>query len=121
MRKTVKEYIEMGFEPRMAAYFASGRHRAVSVIANHDFTVTVSFDDGACRLYDMKPSLREGTVFASFTSWDNFSRVYVDESGAVCWDIDPTVDSNVVWNNKIDISPDTMYVYGTPTDEKRHA
>ena len=50
MRKTADEYIKMGFEPRMAAYFASGRHRAVSVIANRDYTVSVTFDDGARRL-----------------------------------------------------------------------
>ncbi len=39
-----------------------------------------------------------------------FRRVYIDDCGCVAWDKDPTVDSNVVWNNKIDLCPDSCYL-----------
>ncbi len=44
----------------------------------------------------------------------HFKRVYLDEQNAVSWDIDPNVDSNVVWNNKVDLCPDTCYVDSIP-------
>ncbi len=56
------------------------------------------------------PCFRAGTVFAPFREWDNFRRVYLDEDHSVCWDIDPNVDSNEVWNNKVDLCPDSCYV-----------
>ena len=45
---------------------------------------------------------------------ENFRRVYLDESGSVSWDIDPNVDSNVVWNNKVDLCPDGCYIDSVP-------
>ncbi len=44
----------------------------------------------------------------------HFKRVYLDEQNAVSWDIDPNVDSNIVWNNKVDLCPDTCYVDSIP-------
>lgn len=49
-----------------------------------------------------------------FREWDNFRRVYLDEAHSVCWDIDPNVDSNEVWNNKVDLCPDSCYVDSVP-------
>lgn len=46
--------------------------------------------------------------------WNNFRRVYLDEDHSVCWDIDPNVDSNEVWNNKVDLCPDSCYVDSVP-------
>ena len=43
-----------------------------------------------------------------------FQRVYLDEYGAVSWDIDPSVDSRKVWNNKIDLCPDFSYIDSVP-------
>lgn len=42
--------------------------------------------------------------------YNNFCRVYLDESHCVSWDIDPNVDINEVWSNKVDLCPDTCYV-----------
>ena len=114
MEKNVEYYLSKGFEPKMAEYYASGRKKITDVRANDDFTLTIRFDNGEIRNLDMKPDLCPSTVFAPFMEWDNFRRVYVDDSHCIAWDIDPTVDSNVVWNNKVDLCPDTCYVDSIP-------
>ena len=110
MRKSVEYYLSKGYDRKMAEYFASGRRRITRVIPRNDFTLVLSFDNGEIRLYDARPLLQAGTVFAPFREWNNFRRVYLDEDHSVCWDIDPNVDSNEVWNNKVDLCPDSCYV-----------
>jgi len=110
MGKSVEYYLSKGYDRKMAEYFASGRKRITKVVPRNDFTLLLSFDNGETRLYDAGPLLQAGTVFAPFREWDNFRRVYLDEDHSVCWDIDPNVDSNEVWNNKVDLCPDSCYV-----------
>ena len=114
MGKRVEFYLSRGFEPKMAEYFAAGRRRIIDVIPNNDFTLTLTFDNGECRLYDVAPLLQEGTVFAPLRELKDFQRVYLDESHCVSWDIDPSVDSEVVWSNKVDLCPDSCYVDSCP-------
>lgn len=45
---------------------------------------------------------------------EHFRRVYVNKTGCVAWDIDPNVDNEKVWNNKVDLSPDTYYMDSVP-------
>ena len=85
-----------------------------SVVPNDNFTLTLTFDNGEVRLYDVAPILQVGTVFAPFRDLKNFRRVYLDESHSVAWDIDPNVDSSVVWSNKVDLCPDGCYVDSVP-------
>ena len=110
MGKSVEYYLSKGYDRKMAEYFASGRKRITKVVPRNDFTLLLSFDNGETRLYDAGPLLQAGTVFAPFREWDNFRRVYLDEDHSVCWDIDPNIDSNEVWNNKVDLCPDSCYV-----------
>lgn len=110
MGKSVEYYLSKGYDRKMAEYFASGRKRITKVVPRNDFTLLLSFDNGETRLYDAGPLLQAGTVFAPFREWNNFRRVYLDEDHSVCWDIDPNVDSNEVWNNKVDLCPDSCYV-----------
>mgnify|MGYP000810218177 FL=1 len=110
MGKSVEFYLSKGYDRKMAEYFASGRKRITKVVPRNDFTLVLSFDNGKIRLYDARPLLQAGTVFAPFREWDNFRRVYLDEGHSVCWDIDPNIDSNEVWNNKVDLCPDSCYV-----------
>ena len=110
MGKSVEYYLSKGYDRKMADYFASGRKRITKVVPRNDFTLLLSFDNGETRLYDAGPLLQAGTVFAPFREWNNFRRVYLDEDHSVCWDIDPNVDSNEVWNNKVDLCPDSCYV-----------
>lgn len=110
MGKSVEYYLSKGYDRKMAEYFVSGRKRITKVVPRNDFTLVLSFDNGEIRLYDARPLLQAGTVFAPFREWNNFRRVYLDEDHSVCWDIDPNVDSNEVWNNKVDLCPDSCYV-----------
>ena len=106
MANTVEYYLSKGFDRKAAEYFAGGKKKIVGVVANRDFTLTIRFDNGEKRLYDMRPLLKKGTVFEPFTDMENFSRVYVDDTHSIAWDIDPNVDSNKVWNNKVDLCAD---------------
>ena len=110
MPHTIEYYRSKGFDEKTARYFASGRKRAVSVCPNEDFTLTIGFDNGETRIYDVKPLLKKDTVFEPFMNMDNFMRVYLDEQHNVAWDIDPAVDSNVIWNNKVDLCADSCYM-----------
>ncbi len=112
--KDVSYYLSRGFDARMAAYFANGRRRIVSVSPNRDFTLSLVFDNGETRIYDCKPHLMEGTVFAPFREYENFERVYLDEFHCVSWDVDPTVDSRKQWSNKVDLSSDNCYIDSVP-------
>lgn len=98
----------------MAEYFASGRKKIIEVNPNDNFTLTIRFNNGEVRLYDAAPLLQPGTVFAPFRNLENFRRVYLDDDHCISWDIDPDIDSNVVWNNKVDLCPDSCYVDSVP-------
>ena len=64
----------------------------------------------------MKPYLKKGTVFETFSDYDNFKRVYLDECNCVSWDINPEIDSDTVWSNKVDLCPDTCYIDSIPEE-----
>lgn len=114
MPNTIEYYLSKGFDRKSAEYYAAGRRQIIGVVPNEDYTLTIQFDNGEQRLYDARPLLQPNTVFASFCDWENFRRVYVDDTHAIAWDIDPTVDSRKVWNNKVDLCPDTCYIDSVP-------
>ena len=114
MADKVEYYLSKGFDRKKAEYYASGRHKIVSVAPDDDFTLVLTFDNGEKRRYDMKPSIEDGTVFKTLMDESVFRRVYLDEYGAVSWNIDPSVDSRKVWNNKIDLCPDSSYIDSAP-------
>lgn len=95
-------------------YFTSGRRRIVSVAPSDDFTLTLSFDNGERRVLDVKPMLVPGTVFEPFMKPENFRRVYLDRQHCVAWDVDPSIDSEKVWSNKVDLCPDSCYMDSIP-------
>ena len=114
MPNTVDFYLSKGFDSKMANYFASGRKKITSVKANKDYTLMLIFDNSEKRLFDMKPYLKKGTVFEQFLNFDDFNRVYLDDSNCVCWDKNPKINSEKEWNNKVDLSSDVCYVDSTP-------
>jgi hypothetical protein len=114
MKHSVEEYIRRGFDEKAAKYFTEGRRTITSVAAADDFTLLLTFDNGERRIYDMKPHIKAGKVFAFLADMENFKRVYLDEGGGVAWDIDPTVDSRTVWNNQVDLCPDSCYMDSVP-------
>lgn len=117
MPNTVQYYLSKGFDKPMAEYFASGRKKITTVEPNPDFTLLLTFDSGEKRILDVKPVLEKGGVFASFRNYENFKRVYLDECNVVSWDIDPNVDSDIVWENKVDLCPDSCYVDSVPIEK----
>ena len=117
MPNTVDFYLSKGFDRHMAEYFARGRKRLAAVEPQPDFTLLLTYEDSEQRVYDMKPLLEKGGVFEPFREYSAFQRVYLDEERAVSWDIDPDVDSEIVWNNKVDICPDGCYVDSVPLSE----
>lgn len=114
MGKNVQYYLSKGFDQKMAEYFAAGRRQITRVVPRKDFTLALTFDNGETRMYDVRPLLRQGGVFAPFREWGKFQKVYLDRDHCVSWDIDPNVDSTEVWSNKVDLCPDTCYVDSIP-------
>lgn len=114
MKKTIDNYLAEGFDPKAAAYFANGRKRIVDVKARPDFTLRLRFDNGEARLYDMRPLLKKGTVFEPLAKPELFRRVYIDAEHSIAWDIDPRIDSDKVWSNKINLSSDGCYMDSVP-------
>lgn len=117
MSNSVEYYLNKGLEPKMAEYFARGRRTIIRVKANDNFSLTLTFDNGEIRIFNMLPLIQKGTVFEFLTDISVFRRVYLDEDASVCWDIDPDIDSKKVWSNKIDICPDSCYVDSIPIQE----
>lgn len=114
MGKSIDYYLSKGYDRKMAEYFSAGRRRITNVVPNDNLTLTLTFDNGETRLYDVSPILQPGTVFAPFQALENFRRVYLDEDNCISWDIDPAIDSHLVWSNKVDLCPDGCYVDSIP-------
>lgn len=112
--KTVEEYMASGMDERTARYFASGRRRIVSARAIEGYSVSLVFDNGEKRVLDCKDCFFPGSVFNKIAATDDFARVFVDDSGNLAWDIDANVDSNKVWNNRIDCCRDACYLKSVP-------
>ena len=117
MKRTVDYYLAIGCDRLAAEYYAGGRKRLTGAKANPDFTLTLTYEEREERIYDCKPLLDKGGVFVHLRKYENFARVFI-EYGAVCWDIDPNVDSNEVWNNRIDLCPDSCYIDSIPACAK---
>lgn len=114
MPNTVEYYLSKGFDRKAAEYFASGKKKITNVVPNSDFTLTIRFDNGETRLYDMRPLLKIGSVFEPLIKPENFRRVYIDNTHCIAWDIDPNIDSEKVWSNKVDLCPDSCYIDSIP-------
>lgn len=98
----------------MAEYFFSGRRKITSVQPNNDFSLLLTFDNGEKRIFNVKPLIKKNTVFEILLDWNKIKQVYLDSDGTVCWNKDNSVDSNIIWNNKIDLSTDSLYIESLP-------
>ena len=105
---------ELPFE--VSEYFKNGRKRAISVKPMQEFHVLVTFDDGISKLIDVNPPT--SGQYAELRNRTVFDRVYIDDTGAIAWDIDENVDSSVYWNNHLDMCADNAYIYGKPIRAK---
>ncbi len=114
MDDTYQKYLDMGLDEAAARYFAGGRRRIVSAVAEKGYRVLLVFDNGERRMFDCTPEFTEGSLFNKLANEADFARVFVDESGNLAWDIDPSVDSSKHWNNRIDFCRDACYMKSVP-------
>ena len=115
MKHSVEYYLSKGYDSKAAEYFAQGRKRLTAVVPNPDYTLTLTYGTEK-RLYDMRPILQKGGVFEHIRLWEDFRRVYIDDTHSIAWDIDPNVDSTAVWSNLIDLCPDSCYIDSKPLE-----
>lgn len=69
--------------------------KVLKVIANDDYTLTIRFDTGESKIFDVKPYLTKG-IFVQLQDIIKFKQAYVDYD-------------TVVWPGNLDISPETLY------------
>lgn len=92
-------------------YYKSGKRRLLKIEANADYTLTLYYDDSK-RKYDMSKELYG--VFEILKDLNKFYTVFIDEEGNIAWDKNPNLDSNIHWNNRIDICSDSAYMSSEP-------
>ena len=79
--------------------------RVSSVCALEDYELEVSFDNGECRTFDVKPFLSRG-VFTRLQDRSLFQAARV-------------VAGSVEWPGGLDLSYDTLYVESRPITQSR--
>jgi hypothetical protein len=77
--------------------------KVVAVKANKGFSLDLKFNDGSARRFDVKPYLNYG-VFTELKDFEYFKQVTI-------------AFGTVQWPHEQDISPETLYLEGTPIDE----
>ena len=76
----------------------------VDVKPNEDYTLTVTFDNGEVKIFDIKPYLDKG-IFRALKNPVYFKTVTV-------------IAGTVSWNDKQDFCPDTVYLESVPENKK---
>jgi len=93
------------------------RLQIIRVIPNDDYTLLLEFSNNQERIYDMKHNLFG--IFDVLRNIDKFKEVFIDEHGNIGWDIDNNIDSNIYWNNRIDICKDAIYLDSHPSNSSK--
>ena len=101
-------------EPIYAIYHVYGRVLAVAVKPDRDYTLLVRFNNGETRRFDCRQYICGEGAFLKNKA--DFHRVKVDEYGIIYWDIDPNIDSNIVWENVYDICHHEVYELSEPLE-----
>jgi hypothetical protein len=94
-------------------YFSTGTRKIVKVRPGSGYILTMVFDNGEIKVFDMSDHLFG--VFEILKDDDRFREVFIDEHGNLAWEKDKTIDSKVVWNNRIDVCKDFLYMASTPS------
>lgn len=70
----------------------------IKVVATPDYSIVAEFETGELRRFDMRPYL-DFPAYAALKEPGMFMRAHVKHG-------------TVVWNEEIDLSPDTLYLRG---------
>jgi hypothetical protein len=76
----------------------------VAVVPNKDYTLTLTFENGEVKIFDMKPCIDRGGVFQELRNIGYFRCVRPDQYGF----------GTVEWPHEQDICPDTLYEDSVP-------
>ena len=102
----------MDIPKEVTDYFKSGKRKLVNIVANDDYSLKLQFDNDETRIYELSNMLTG--VLSVLKNIEKFREVFIDQSGNIAWDIDNNIDSDVVFNNRIDLCADNAYIYGKP-------
>jgi hypothetical protein len=75
--------------------------RVSAVTPNPDFTLTLTFQNGERKKFDMTPYIGRSEWFEELRDWNYFSQARPDLG-------------TVVWTNGQDLCPDTFYLDSVP-------
>lgn len=95
-------------QEKVMEYFESEPKHIIDVVATDDYSLIVTFNNNERRIFEMKDKLFG--VFEFLKDINNFKKVFIDSLGNIAWDKDPNIDSNIVWNNRVDICKDSIYL-----------
>ena len=82
-------------------YYEEGPRKAISVVAETQYLVSVAFDDGVTKEYDYSKVFTG--VLSEIRDPEVFSRVYIDDMNYIAWDTP---------KGHMDFSADSVYIYG---------
>ncbi len=85
----------------------------LQTVPGENSTVYAYFNDGTIRLYDVKPLIAKGGIFAPLADEDFFRARLTVLNDTVAWDITGDRDESAC----IDIDPFTVYEAGIPVDD----
>lgn len=87
-------------EQKRAAFLS---HKVVSVRPLEDLKLSVDFDSGVTKTYDVKPLMEKLEVFGVLRDRRFFESAAVDTGGC-----------GVIWNNRLDLSSGELWQNGKP-------
>ena len=82
-------------------YYEEGPRKAISVVAEAPYLVSVAFDDGVTKEYDYSKAFTG--VLSEIRDPEIFSKVYIDDINSIAWDTP---------KGHMDFSADSVYIYG---------
>ncbi|MGL6174830.1 MAG: DUF2442 domain-containing protein [Cellulosilyticaceae bacterium] len=85
--------------------------RVVKVKTNDDYTMDLTFADGKCKRFDCNELKTKGQ-FKIIQDLNKFHNAIIDDLGSIGWNIDESINSDVVWSNRIDVCKDVLYSDG---------
>ena len=81
--------------------------KVISAKANDDYSLTLEFNDGLRKRFDVKPYLDKG-IFRELKNLDYFRNIKI-------------VFGTVQWQNEQDFAPETLYLEGTLIEKEELA
>ncbi len=99
MERDLQYYLKNGYPPEVAEYFTVGGKEVIGVVANSDYTITISYDNGVKKMYDIKPFIKSNKFFNHLEKIEEFKKVKYSKG-------------RIFWDDMTDLCGDSCYIYG---------